>query len=52
MGRVNAGRPQAEEKVDQILRDVLDEMELTNEVILTAADFHVGIGGRRLKPSR
>ncbi|MEC7649277.1 MAG: ABC transporter ATP-binding protein, partial [Pseudomonadota bacterium] len=29
MGRVNAGRPQAEEKVDQILRDVLDEMELT-----------------------
>ena len=48
MGRVNAGRPQAEEKVDQILRDVLDEMELTNEVILTAADFHVGIGGRRI----
>ena len=48
MGRVNASRPQAEEKVDQILRDVLDEMELTNEVILTAADFHVGIGGRRI----
>ena len=23
-------------------------MELTNEVILTAADFHVGIGGRRI----
>ena len=38
-GRVNAGRLQAEEKVDQILRDVLDEMELTNEVTLTAADF-------------
>lgn len=48
MGRINAGRPQAVEKVDQILREVLDEMELTTEVILAAADFHVGIGGRRI----
>ena len=48
MGRVNAGRPQAEEKVDQVLREVLDEMELTNEIILTAGDFNVGIGGRRI----
>lgn len=48
MGRVNAGRPQAEEKVDQILRDVLDEMDLTTEVVLAAADFDVGIGGRRI----
>lgn len=48
MGRVNAGRPQAEEKVDQILRDVLDEMDLTTEIILVAADFDVGIGGRRI----
>jgi energy-coupling factor transporter ATP-binding protein EcfA2 len=48
MGRVNAGRPQAEEKVDQVLREVLDELELTNEIILTAGDFNVGIGGRRI----
>ncbi|MBO89190.1 MAG: hypothetical protein CMP14_06675 [Rickettsiales bacterium] len=48
MGRVNAGRPHAEEKVDTVLREVLDEMELTDEIILTAADFNVGIGGRRI----
>lgn len=48
MGRINAGRPQAEEKVDQILRDVLSEMDLTTEIILAAADFDVGIGGRRI----
>ncbi|PPR64102.1 MAG: putative ABC transporter ATP-binding protein [Alphaproteobacteria bacterium MarineAlpha4_Bin2] len=48
MGRVNAGRPQAEEKVDQILFDVLNELELTTEFILAAADFDVGIGGRRV----
>lgn len=48
MGRINAGRPQAAEKVDQILREVLGEMELTTEVILAAADFTVGIGGRRI----
>ncbi len=48
MGRINAGRPQAEEKVDEILREVLSEMELTTEIILVAADFDVGIGGRRI----
>jgi putative ABC transport system ATP-binding protein len=48
MGRINAGRPQAEEKVDQILREVLSEMNLTTEVVLAAADFTVGIGGRRI----
>jgi ABC-type phosphate transport system ATPase subunit len=48
MGRINAGRPQAEEKVDQILREVLGEMNLTTEVELAAADFTVGIGGRRI----
>jgi putative ABC transport system ATP-binding protein len=48
MGRINAGRPQAEEKVDQILREVLSEMDLTTEIVLVAADFTVGIGGRRI----
>lgn len=48
MGRINAGRPQAEEKVDQILREVLNEMNLTAEIVLAAADFTVGIGGRRI----
>jgi putative ABC transport system ATP-binding protein len=48
MGRINAGRPQAEEKVDQILHEVLSEMSLTTEVVLAAADFTVGIGGRRI----
>ncbi len=48
MGRINAGRPQAEEKVDEILREVMSEMDLTTEMILVAADFDVGIGGRRI----
>lgn len=48
MGRINAGRPHSEEKVDQILRQVLDEMGLTTEVIFAAADSDVGIGGRRV----
>ena len=48
MGRINAGRPHAEEKVDEILREVLNEMSLIKEVIVTASDFKVGIGGRRI----
>ena len=48
MGRVNTARPQAEEKVDDLLAEVLKEMDLTKAVSLAAADFDVGIGGRRL----
>jgi len=48
MGRVNAGRPQAAERVNELIREVLDELNLTTEVIHAAADFDVGIGGRRI----
>ncbi len=48
MGRVNVSRPNAEDKVNEVLREVLDEMNLTRAVTLAAARFEVGIGGRRL----
>ena len=48
MGRVNLARPQADEKVNDLILEVLNEMGLRQTVVLAATNAEVGIGGRRM----
>jgi ABC-type multidrug transport system fused ATPase/permease subunit len=48
MGRVNLARPQADEKVNELILEVLNEMGLRQTVVLAATNAEVGIGGRRM----
>jgi ABC-type multidrug transport system fused ATPase/permease subunit len=47
-GSVNASRPNAEEVINSIALEVLNEINLREQIILTATETAVGVGGRRL----
>lgn len=47
-GSVNASRPNAEEVINSIALEVLNEMNLREQIILTATEAAVGVGGRRI----
>jgi putative ABC transport system ATP-binding protein len=48
MGRSNQERPNAEQKVNEVIREVVTEMGIFKDVILAGRDAQVGIGGQRL----
>ena len=48
MGRLNLARPRAEERVNELTREVLEELGLRNTITLLATNADVGIGGRRM----
>jgi len=51
MGRINHTVSGAEQKTNEITFDVLDQMEITDQMILLATGFPVGVGGSRLSHS-
>lgn len=48
MGRNNQQRANSEQKVNEMLREVLTEMDLLEDVIKVAIGAEVGIGGQRM----
>ncbi|RMF06808.1 MAG: hypothetical protein D6773_04065, partial [Alphaproteobacteria bacterium] len=48
MGRTNQQRPNAEQIVNRVLREVVSEMNLLKEIMIAGMDAEVGIGGQRL----
>ncbi len=48
MGRNNQQRANAESKVNELLHDVITEMDLLKDVIISGMDSEAGIGGQRL----
>lgn len=51
MGRINSSASGAEEKTNEIILRVLDDMKLTDEMIRIGSAYHVGVGGSRLSHS-
>jgi ABC-type multidrug transport system fused ATPase/permease subunit len=51
LGRVNQTINNAEEKLNDITFEVLDQMDITNKMILHATGFEVGVGGSKLSQS-
>ncbi len=47
-GSVNASRPNAGEVINSIALEVLNEMNLRDQIIMTATEADVGVGGRRI----
>jgi len=48
MGRLNLARPRAEGRVNELTREVLDELGLRNNITLLATNADVGIGGSKM----
>lgn len=48
MGRVTQARANSEQRVDELIRDVLAEQGLFRDIVMLARDVEVGIGGQRL----
>lgn len=48
MGRINPSISGAEQKTNEIVLSVLNEMNLTDKLILLATNYDVGVGGSRL----
>lgn len=48
MGNVNLQRPAAEERVDAIIQDVFDDMEMREAIVLAGTEAPVGVAGSRL----
>lgn len=48
MGRINPSVSGAEQKTNAIILSVLNEMNLTDKLILLATEYDVGVGGSRL----
>ena len=48
MGDVTQQRANAEEKIHQLIRGVLSELDMFREILLLSRDVEVGIGGQRL----
>ena len=48
MGDVTQQRANAEEKIHELVRGVLSELDMFREVLLLSRDVEVGIGGQRL----
>lgn len=48
MGQNNQQRANAESKINELLHEVIQEMDLLKDVIIAGMDTEVGIGGQRL----
>ena len=48
MGDVTQQRANAEEKIHELIRGVLSELDMFREILLLSRDVEVGIGGQRL----
>ncbi|MGD9866800.1 MAG: ABC transporter transmembrane domain-containing protein [Hyphomicrobiales bacterium] len=48
MGRVTQARANSEQRVDEMIRDVLTEHGLFRDIVMLARDVEVGIAGQRL----
>lgn len=47
-GRPRVDRRDAREKIDGLIRSIVDEMELRRPIVRAGLDFHVGVAGSRL----
>jgi energy-coupling factor transporter ATP-binding protein EcfA2 len=47
-GKINAGRPGATEKIQQLVASIIDELDLRLPILEAGLGFEVGISGRRL----
>ncbi len=47
-GRISYSQPDGPEHIRQVVREVLDELGLQDEVLDIGLNFNVGVGGRRL----
>ncbi|MGI9384565.1 MAG: ABC transporter transmembrane domain-containing protein [Methyloligellaceae bacterium] len=48
MGRNNQKRPNAEQRINQMIHEILSELGMMRDVLCAAMCFDVGIGGQRL----
>jgi len=51
-GKVAFGQAQAQQKLARIVRTTLDELSLSDDVMLFGLDFPVGVGGARLSAAQ
>jgi putative ABC transport system ATP-binding protein len=47
-GKIVSGQAEAATRIGALLREVLDEQNLRQEVVRVGLDYHVGVGGARL----
>jgi putative ABC transport system ATP-binding protein len=47
-GRIGHNHPEGPERIRSIVRDILEELGLEDEVLSIGLEFNVGVGGRRL----
>ena len=47
-GRIGHNHPDGPERIRSIVREILDELGLYDDVLDVGLDFNVGVGGRRL----
>ncbi len=52
LGRVSTSVAEAPERVSKAIRDLLDEMELTDDIFRVGLEFNVGSGGKRLSETQ
>jgi len=48
LGRVSSTVPEGNERVSDAIRDLLEEMELTDDIFNIGLNFNIGSGGKRL----
>jgi ABC-type multidrug transport system fused ATPase/permease subunit len=51
-GKINAGRPGATKKIQQLGASIIDELDLRLPILETGLGFEVGISGRRLSAAQ
>ena len=51
-GKVVYGQPRAKERVSEVIKDVIDSMDLRATVMRFGLDYHVGPGGAMLTPAQ
>lgn len=51
-GKVVYGQPRAKERVGEVIKDVIDSMDLRATVMRFGLDYHVGPGGAMLTPAQ
>ena len=47
-GKVAYGQAQAQRQVEELIRETLDDLDLTKEVMEAGLEYHVGVAGSRL----
>jgi ABC-type multidrug transport system fused ATPase/permease subunit len=51
-GKIAYGQAQAQQKINRIVFDLLEEMHLRDDVMIAGLDFHVGVAGARLSTAQ